>query len=302
MAEPISQLQGRRLDAEFFNGLVAPDATGLLLRWLGDPEAFKQRRSDAEWKAFCEQCKADFRFDPVKEGPLKAAQLLADRGNPWSKVWQRFAEAPANYPGIVEWLKRAAPKDSSMFDSAEVWPNINENEERKLQQALESLVDRPQDEVIGRGGCCTQEGWGRILGRRLHAIEPILMRAAMTQTLSRYIVADPQICHGQPTFRGTRIFVADVLEQVASGMAWDTIVEEWRGDITKEAIAEAVRLARESLLEHTDELVMEPVTAQLQPYSTSWRSTRASPVDFGFVSMMLVRFRRHERRAMSATP
>ena len=34
MAEPLSQLQGRRLDSEFFNGLVAPDATGLLLRWL----------------------------------------------------------------------------------------------------------------------------------------------------------------------------------------------------------------------------------------------------------------------------
>ena len=112
MAEPISQLQGRRLDAEFFNGLVAPDATGLLLRWLSDPEAFKQRRSDAEWKAFCQQCKTDFRFDPVKDGPLKAAQFLAERGNHWGKVWQRFAEAPANYPGIVEWLKRAAPKDS----------------------------------------------------------------------------------------------------------------------------------------------------------------------------------------------
>ena len=62
MTEPLSQLQGRRLDSEFFNGLVAPDATGLLLRWLGDPEAFKQRRSDVEWKAFCEQCRADFRY------------------------------------------------------------------------------------------------------------------------------------------------------------------------------------------------------------------------------------------------
>ena len=25
--------------------------------------------------------------------------------------------------------------------------------------------------------------------------------------LGRYIVADPKICHGKPTFRGTRIFV-----------------------------------------------------------------------------------------------
>lgn len=79
----------------------------------------------------------------------------------------------------------------------------------------------------------------------------------MTQTLSRHIVADPQICHGQPTFRGTRVLVADVLEQVAEGMAWESIVEEWRGAVTPEAIAEAVRLARESLVEHADELIVE---------------------------------------------
>lgn len=150
MAAPVAQLQGRRLDSEFFNGLVAPDATGLLLRWLSEPEALKQRSSGAEWKAFCQQCKTEAGFDPVKDGPLKAAGLLAARVNYWSKVWQRFAEAPANYPGIVEWLKRAAPKTPDIFDSAEVWPNINESEERKLQQALESLVDRPQDDVIRR--------------------------------------------------------------------------------------------------------------------------------------------------------
>lgn len=150
VAEPLAQYQSRRLDAKYFNGLMAPDATGLLLRWLGDPDVFKQRRSDAQWKAFCQQCKADFRFDPVKEGPLKAAQLLAERSNPWHKIWQRFSETPANYPGVVEWLKRAAPKAPGMFDSAEVWPHINEREERDLQRALESLVDRPQAEVVRR--------------------------------------------------------------------------------------------------------------------------------------------------------
>jgi uncharacterized protein (DUF433 family) len=60
--------------------------------------------------------------------------------------------------------------------------------------------------------------------------------------LGRYIVADPKICHGKPTFRGTRVFVSDVLEQVASGMAWKSIIEEWHDSITKEAIAEAVQL------------------------------------------------------------
>ncbi|MFQ5651377.1 MAG: DUF433 domain-containing protein [bacterium] len=35
----------------------------------------------------------------------------------------------------------------------------------------------------------------------------------------RYIVSDAEICHGKPTFRGTRILVADVLEQLAEGLA-----------------------------------------------------------------------------------
>jgi uncharacterized protein (DUF433 family) len=56
-------------------------------------------------------------------------------------------------------------------------------------------------------------------------------------------VSDPKICHGQPTFRGTRILVADVFDQVADGHAWETIVEEWHGSIAPDAIAEAVTLA-----------------------------------------------------------
>jgi uncharacterized protein (DUF433 family) len=65
--------------------------------------------------------------------------------------------------------------------------------------------------------------------------------------LGHYIVADPEICHGQPTFRGTRILVADVLEQLGLGMDWDSISREWRGRVTREAIAEAINLARSSL-------------------------------------------------------
>lgn len=68
--------------------------------------------------------------------------------------------------------------------------------------------------------------------------------------IGRYIVADPRICHGKPTFRGTRIFVSDVLEQVANGMAWETIIEEWHNSITTEAIAEAEQLASRALLDH----------------------------------------------------
>ena len=82
-----------------------------------------------------------------------------------------------------------------------------------------------------------------------------------TKLMGRYIVTDPQICHGKPTFRGTRIMVADVLDQVAEGLAWETIAEEWHNSITKEAIAEAVYLASQALLKHADEFILEPMPA-----------------------------------------
>jgi uncharacterized protein (DUF433 family) len=70
------------------------------------------------------------------------------------------------------------------------------------------------------------------------------------ELLGRYIVADPKICHGKPIFRGTRIMVWQVLEQISAGMAWESIVEEWEGSITSDAIAEAVKLAERVFLDH----------------------------------------------------
>jgi len=88
-----------------------------------------------------------------------------------------------------------------------------------------------------------------------------MKRASKTQTIGRYIVVDPTICHGKPTFRGTRVLVVDVLEQVAAGMDWENIIDEWNGSIPKEAIAEAVQLASQALQRHVDEFTVEPLPA-----------------------------------------
>ena len=80
------------------------------------------------------------------------------------------------------------------------------------------------------------------------------------QLIGRYIVTDPGICHGKPTFRGTRILVSDVLEQIADGMAWETVIQEWHGSITREAIGEAMQLATRAFLEHVDDYALQPAS------------------------------------------
>lgn len=71
--------------------------------------------------------------------------------------------------------------------------------------------------------------------------------------LGHYIVADPEICHGQLTFIGTRIMVKSVLYYVSKGRDWDWISEAYYGRISREAIAEAVSLASDALLEKMGE-------------------------------------------------
>jgi len=84
----------------------------------------------------------------------------------------------------------------------------------------------------------------------------------MSATLTgQYIVADPEICHGKPTFRGTRIMVWQVLEMVAKGVPWEEIVWQCHDSIPREAISEAVQLASKALADQAREYRLESVPA-----------------------------------------
>ena len=61
--------------------------------------------------------------------------------------------------------------------------------------------------------------------------------------LGRHIIAYSKICGGQPTFKGTRIMVWLVLEQLDRGLTWQEIVREWDGRVSEEAIGEAIAIA-----------------------------------------------------------
>ena len=62
------------------------------------------------------------------------------------------------------------------------------------------------------------------------------------------ITADPDICHGKPCIRGTRIMVSVVLDNLAEGLTPEEIVDEYPPlsvDDVRAAIAYAAMLARE---------------------------------------------------------
>lgn len=66
--------------------------------------------------------------------------------------------------------------------------------------------------------------------------------------LGEHIVADPAICHGKPTYKGTRIMVWQVLEALGEGESVSEVIEAWGGRVSREAILETIRLAGISFL------------------------------------------------------
>jgi uncharacterized protein (DUF433 family) len=69
----------------------------------------------------------------------------------------------------------------------------------------------------------------------------------MRVEIGKYIVVDTDICHGKPTFKGTRVLVSDILELIAVGEPTEKILRSYPSmsrEMIKEALRYAAKLAR----------------------------------------------------------
>jgi uncharacterized protein (DUF433 family) len=64
----------------------------------------------------------------------------------------------------------------------------------------------------------------------------------MRVEIGKYIVIDTEICHGQPTFKGTRIMVSIILEMLAAGCSEKEILKAYPS-LSKEHITAALEFA-----------------------------------------------------------
>lgn len=147
LKEKLADLRHKKLDSDYFNGLLMPDLPASILNWMSNPNQFKSVHTTNTWKAFCQQCMAEYKIHPEKDGELRAAELLGHRRGGWKRIWDRFIESPKRYSGVVNLLESiTAPGDVPLLDQ-DSWPLLNSQREAELAQALIQLKDKRADEV-----------------------------------------------------------------------------------------------------------------------------------------------------------
>jgi uncharacterized protein (DUF433 family) len=73
----------------------------------------------------------------------------------------------------------------------------------------------------------------------------------MKKDLLQKIDINPKICHGKPIIKGTRIMVSVILENLAEGLSFEEIIENYPSltiDDIKAAILFASKLSNEEII------------------------------------------------------
>ncbi len=146
---PISQLRGKRLEAEDFDHLMIGDQPRDLLSWMNAPtEVQKRFKESGKWHAFRNRCRHDYGFDPEVDGETVAGESFGMRDNKaWAGLWLRFCESPALYPHIPDLLIRSKPSGGKLLFDKEAWPDENDVAEEALRKSLESLENKSAGEA-----------------------------------------------------------------------------------------------------------------------------------------------------------
>lgn len=139
------------IDADYLNNQLFPDIIPTILRWMCKGDAFFKNMEVGKKEVFTNLCKSQYDFEPDHKNIKAIAEKLGSHKNSWKYVWQFYATAPHKYPEIEELLRLAKPADlgTGMFALPdESWPQVNEQKEDALSQALVKVAKLDADKAL----------------------------------------------------------------------------------------------------------------------------------------------------------
>jgi hypothetical protein len=127
------------IDADYLNNQLFPDIIPTILNWMCKGDVLLNTMDEGKGEVFTHLCKSQYEFEPDHKNIKAIAEKLGSQKNSWKYVWQLYATAPHKYPEIEGLLRLAKPADLGIGVFAlpdESWPQLNEQKEEALAQAL----------------------------------------------------------------------------------------------------------------------------------------------------------------------
>jgi len=127
------------IDADYLNNQLFPDIIPTILKWMCKGDVLLNTMDAGKREVFSNLCKSQYEFEPDHKNIKAIAEKLGAQKNSWKYVWQLYATAPHKYPEIEGLLRLAKPAELGygMFALPdESWPQVNEQKEEALAQAL----------------------------------------------------------------------------------------------------------------------------------------------------------------------
>jgi hypothetical protein len=136
------------IDADYLNNQLFPDIIPTILKWMCKGDTFLKTMDIGRQEVFTNLCKSQYEFEPDHKNIKAIAEKLGSHKNAWKYIWQLYATAPHKYPEIEALLRLAKPADLGVGMYAlpeESWPQVNEQKEEILAQAL--IIAAQQDAI-----------------------------------------------------------------------------------------------------------------------------------------------------------
>jgi hypothetical protein len=131
------------IDADYLNNQLFPDIIPTVLKWMCRGDVFFQNMEAGKREVFTNLCKSQYEFEPNHKNIKAIVEKLGSQKNAWKYVWQMYSTAPLKYPEIEALLRLGKPSDLGTGIFAlpeESWPQVNEQKELTLSQALVKTV------------------------------------------------------------------------------------------------------------------------------------------------------------------
>ena len=190
----VKELEGRELNAEWLLGVLAPNPVRDLLAWMNDPTLTQAQWAGVFWEVFTKRCKSDFGFDPVSDGDLVAAEMLAKCKGKWAAVAELYRDSFSGFPRVYVLLAKVQPPPQDMFpdlDQLAAYPQANEQSDSVLRellvgckamdamQARSSIMDAEKDHGVRRGWLWQRMGRAPLASALAHIVRVAELSTAL---------------------------------------------------------------------------------------------------------------------------